>query len=347
MPDLCAAARFVSGVFLGKPSEHAAHAHEASPVLWGPPALLAGWRCSWACWPYEEARGQRALLAHRRALHVSLAPAGAVRCCCRWPQPAGYFCSSGGEAAWTPCGGGGRRGSVRSISGMRDGCGRGRATAFSSRWQSGSSLVPLRHLSSRWGSPGSRVAWKGCGLTWSWRFEELQWVRASRCAPCSTASAVMVVRSGRGSGPPVRSPPTAFSRRCFSWCTTRRHPADPDLIDPCPRSSILLVCTSCRPSGWTGFRRCAKGVPVAVSWRVGSASSTFVMPEPTSPTLREAHNLGGGLPHAIAGRCGEPMRSTSSSVDFAPSTSNAEYSPCSGGGAAGVRPASDPAGGRQ
>ncbi len=36
------ACRLVFGVFLGQPTSHVQHAHEAGPGLWGPPAILAG-----------------------------------------------------------------------------------------------------------------------------------------------------------------------------------------------------------------------------------------------------------------------------------------------------------------
>jgi len=289
-----AAARFVSGVFLGKPSEHAAHAHEASPVLWGPPALLAGLALLMGVLAPTTEHVVNALSSHTgAALHVSLAPAAAGPLLLSMAT-AGlgilFFWGRGGldslrrrwpawlstEYLWDAA-------MAAVVAG---------ATAFSSRWQSGSL---------RWYLSGTLMFTVGLSGLALWhgglslrdvvvRFEELQWYGVALCA-LLTASAVMVVRSRTRIG-------AALSLTANGFLTSLLFVVyrSPDilltqiLIESVSTIFILLVLYFMPPFRVDGFSAMRKAFHVAVSVAVGLCIFTFVMLS-TSPTLREAHNL--------------------------------------------------------
>lgn len=289
-----AAARFVSGVFLGAPSEHAAHAREAGPVLWGPPALLAGLALLMGLAAPTTERMVGALSSHSdAALHLSLTPAiggplllsGATFC-----LGILFFRARGGLDAlrrWRPAWLGTEQIWDGAMAAMVSG-----ATAFSSRWQSGSL---------RWYLSGTLLFTVGLAGLALWqgglslrdvvvRFEEMQWYGVALCAML-TASAVMVVRSWTRIGAALALTANGFLTSLL-FVVYR----SPDilltqiLIESVSTIFILLVLYFMPPFRVDGFSAMRKAFHVAISLAVGLCLFTFIMLS-TSPALRETHNL--------------------------------------------------------
>ncbi|RPJ70599.1 MAG: DUF4040 domain-containing protein, partial [Desulfobacteraceae bacterium] len=289
-----AAVRFVAGIFLGKPSEHAGHAHEASPVLWGPPALLAGLALFMGLLAPTTEHIVNAFSSHPGAkLHVSLAPMAGPVLLSALTTALGilfYWGRSGLDALrqWRPA--------WLSTEWFWDGAMAGvvaGATAFSSRWQSGSL---------RWYLSGTLMFTVGLSGLALWhgglslrgvvvRFEEMQWYGVALCAML-TASAVMVVRSRTRIGAAL-----ALTANGFLTALLFVVYRSPDilltqiLIESVSTIFILLVLYFMPPFRADGFSPMRKAFNVAVSLAVGLCIFTFIMLS-TSPTLREAHNLG-------------------------------------------------------
>jgi len=69
------ACKFLDGIFFGAPTTHTTHAHEAGPILWGPPAVLAALSLGLGVYtPLTEALANRFSSHAAPALHVSLLP---------------------------------------------------------------------------------------------------------------------------------------------------------------------------------------------------------------------------------------------------------------------------------
>jgi len=289
-----AAARFVAGVFLGKPSEHAGHAHEASPILWGPPALLAGLALVMGLLAPTTEQMVNALSSHPGAkLHVALTPAVAGPLLLSMAT-AGlgilFFWGRGGLDAlrqWRPAWLSTEWLWDAAMAGVVTG-----ATAFSSRWQSGSL---------RWYLSGTLMFTVGLSGVALWhgglslrdvavRFEEMQWYGVALCAML-TASAVMVVRSRTRIGAALALTANGFLTSAL-FVVYR----SPDilltqiLIESVSTIFILLVLYFMPPFRVDGFSVMRKAFHVAVSLAVGLCIFTFIMLS-TSPTLRETHNL--------------------------------------------------------
>jgi NADH:ubiquinone oxidoreductase subunit 5 (subunit L)/multisubunit Na+/H+ antiporter MnhA subunit len=289
-----AAARFVSGVFLGKPSAHAGHAHEASPILWGPPALLAGLALLMGlAAPVTEQMVGALSSRPGAALHVSLAPAmggplllSAATFClavlCFWARD-GLDALRRGRPAWL----GTEQIWDVAMAGVVSG-----ATAFSSRWQSGSL---------RWYLSGSLMFTVGLSGLALWhgglslrdvvvRFEEMQWYGVALCAML-TASAVMVVRSRTRIGAAL-----SLAANGFLTATLFVVYRSPDilltqiLIESVSTIFILLVLYFMPPFRTDGFSPMRKAFNVAVSLAVGLCIFVFIMFS-TSPAFRETNNL--------------------------------------------------------
>jgi NADH:ubiquinone oxidoreductase subunit 5 (subunit L)/multisubunit Na+/H+ antiporter MnhA subunit len=289
-----AAARFVSGVFLGEPTSHADHVHEASPILWGPPALLAGLALLMGLLAPTTEGMVNALSSHSGAkLHVSLAPAVAgplLLSVATVGLGMLFFWGRGGLDAlrrWRPAWLSTEWFWDAAMAGVVAG-----ATAFSSRWQSGSL---------RWYLSGTLMFTVGLSGLALWhgglslrdvvvRFEEMQWYGVALCAML-TASAVMVVRSRTRIGAALALTANGFLTSLL-FVVYR----SPDilltqiLIESVSTIFILLVLYFMPPFRVDGFSPMRKAFNVAVSLAVGLCIFTFIMLS-TSPTLREAHNL--------------------------------------------------------
>ena len=288
------AIRFVAGIFLGQPTSHTDHAHEAGPVLWGPPALLAGLALVMGLLAPTTEQMVNAFSSHPGAkLHVTLAPAvggplllsvvtvglgllvfwgrGGLDALRRW-RPAWLSTEWFWDAA---------------MAGVVTG-----ATAFSSRWQSGSL---------RWYLSGTLIFTVGLSGLALWhgglslrdvvvRFEEMQWYGVALCAML-TASAVVVVRSRTRIGAALALTANGFLTSLL-FVVYR----SPDilltqiLIESVSTIFILLVLYFMPPFRADGFSPMRKAFNVTVSLAVGLCIFTFVMLS-TSPTLREVHNL--------------------------------------------------------
>lgn len=67
--------KFLFGIFLGVPTTHTAHAHEAGPILWGPPALLGGLALGLGLFtPLTERLINHFSSSGQAAMHLSLVP---------------------------------------------------------------------------------------------------------------------------------------------------------------------------------------------------------------------------------------------------------------------------------
>ena len=289
-----AAARFVSGVFLGAPTSHADHAHEPGPILWGPPAVLAGLALVMGLLAPTTERIVNALSSHPEAtLHVSLAPAAAGPLLLSLATLGLGLLAFRGRAGldalrrWRPAWLSTEWFWDATMAGVVAG-----ATAFSSRWQSGSL---------RWYLSGTLMFTVGLSGLALWhgglslrdvvvRFEEMQWYGVAICAML-TASAVMVVRSRTRIGAALSLTANGFLTALL-FVVYR----SPDilltqiLIETVSTIFILLVLYFMPPFRADGFSPMRKAFNVAVSLAVGLCLFTFIMFS-TSPTLREAHNL--------------------------------------------------------
>jgi multisubunit Na+/H+ antiporter MnhB subunit len=166
------------------------------------------------------------------------------------------------------------------------------ATAFSSRWQSGSL---------RWYLSGTLMFTVGLSGLALWhgglslrdvvvRFEEMQWYGVALCAML-TASAVIVVRSRTRIGAAL-----ALTANGFLTALLFVVYRSPDilltqiLIESVSTIFILLVLYFMPPFRPDGFSPMRRAFNVAVSAAVGLCIFTFIMLS-TSPALREANNL--------------------------------------------------------
>jgi multisubunit Na+/H+ antiporter MnhB subunit len=289
-----AAVRFVAGIFLGKPSEHAGHAHEASPVLWGPPALLAGLALVMGLLAPTTEHLVNAFSSQLGAsIHVAFVPTPG------WPLALSlvttglgllfFWARAGLDAlgAWRPTWLSTERMWDATMAGVAAG-----ATAFSSRWQSGSL---------RWYLSGTLMFTVGLSGLALWhgglslrdvvvRFEEMQWYGVALCAML-TASAVMVVRSRTRIGAAL-----SLSANGFLTAALFVVYRSPDilltqiLIESVSTIFILLVLYFMPRFQADGFSPMRKAFHVALSLAVGLCIFTFVMFS-TSPAFRETNNL--------------------------------------------------------
>jgi multisubunit Na+/H+ antiporter MnhB subunit len=166
------------------------------------------------------------------------------------------------------------------------------ATAFSSRWQSGSL---------RWYLSGTLMFTVGLSGLALWhgglslrdvvvRFEDMQWYGVALCAML-TASAVMVVRSRTRIGAAL-----ALTANGFLTAALFVVYRSPDilltqiLIESVSTIFILLVLYFMPPFRTDGFSPMRKAFHVALSLAVGVCIFTFIMFS-TSPAFRETHNL--------------------------------------------------------
>jgi NADH:ubiquinone oxidoreductase subunit 5 (subunit L)/multisubunit Na+/H+ antiporter MnhA subunit len=289
-----AAVRFVAGIFLGKETEHAHHAHEASPVLWGPPALLAGLALGMGLLAPVTENLVNWFSSHPGAnVHVALRPAlggplllsaittglgilffwgrGALDALRRW-RPAWLSTEQMWDAA---------------MAGVVAG-----ATFFSDRWQSGS----LRWYLS--GSLAFTVGLAGLALSRTGlsspelvvRLEEMQWYGLALCVML-TASAIMVVRARTRIGAAL-----ALTSNGFLTALLFVVYRSPDilltqiLIESVSTIFILLVLyfmPPFRPDGFTPLRSAAHvGLSVAVGLLV-----FVLLLYSASPAFRETRNL--------------------------------------------------------
>ena len=290
-----AAVRFVVGIFLGQPTRHIDQAHEASPVLWGPPAILAGLALVLGLWaPATEHLASAFSSRPGAEVHVSLAVgAGGPVLLSLLTTGLGLllFWGRTGVGAlrqWRPA--------WLSTAWLWDAAMAGvvtGATAFSSRWQSGSL---------RWYLSGTLMFTVGLSGLALWQgglslrdvvvhFEEMQWYGVAICTML-TASAVMVVRSRTRIGAALSLTANGFLTALL-FVVYR----SPDilltqiLIETVSTIFILLVLYFMPPFRADGFSPMRKAFNVAVSLAVGLCIFTFIMLS-TSPTLREASNLG-------------------------------------------------------
>jgi multisubunit Na+/H+ antiporter MnhB subunit len=289
-----AAVRFVAGLFLGRPTAHTDKAHEAGPVLWAPPAVLAGLALLLGLSaPATEHLVAAVSSKPGAAVHVSLAlGAGGPLLLSVVTTVLGLLLFWGQrsvdalrryrpswlstEQAWD-----------RLMEAVVAG-----ATAFSSRWQSGSL---------RWYLSGTLLFTVGLSGLALWRaglsladvtvrFEDMQWYGVAICAML-TASAVMVVRSRTRIGAALALTANGFLTSLL-FVVYR----SPDilltqiLIESVSTIFILLVLYFMPPFRPDGFSPMRKAFTVAVSVAVGLSILTFIMLS-TSPQLREVHNL--------------------------------------------------------
>jgi multicomponent Na+:H+ antiporter subunit A len=289
-----AAVRFVAGIFLGKPSEHAAHAHEASPVLWGPPALLAGLALVMGLLAPSTERLVNWFSSDPGAnVHVALAPAlGGPVLLSLLTTGLGilFFWGRGtldGLRRWRPVWLSTEQTWDAAMAGVVAG-----ATFFSTRWQSGSL---------RWYLSGSLAFTVGISGLALWRaglspaelvvrFEEMQWYGLAFCAML-TASAVMVVRARTRIGAAL-----ALASNGFLTALLFVVYRSPDilltqiLIESVSTIFILLVLyfmPPFRPDGFAPLRRAAH-----VGLSVAAGLLVFVLlVYSTSPAFRETQNL--------------------------------------------------------
>ena len=289
-----AAVRFVAGIFLGKPSEHVGHAHEASPVLWGPPAILAGLALVMGLLAPTTEHLANAFSSHLGAsIHVAFVPAPG------WPLALSaittglgilFFWARAGLDAlrgWRPAWLSTEYLWDAAMAGVVAG-----ATAFSSRWQSGSL---------RWYLSGTLMFTVGLSGLALWHgglslrdvvvhFEEMQWYGVAICAML-TASAVMVVRSRTRIGAALALTANGFLTSLL-FVVYR----SPDilltqiLIESVSTIFILLVLYFMPPFRPDGFSPIRKAATVGISLAVGLTIFTFIMLS-TSPQFREVHNL--------------------------------------------------------
>jgi multicomponent Na+:H+ antiporter subunit A len=289
-----AALRFVVGIFLGRPTAHTDHAHEAGVILWGPAAALAGLALLLGLWVPATEHLVGALSSHPGAeVHVSLALSlGGPLLLSLVTTVLGLLLFVGQRSvdalrrvrpSWLST----ERGWDRLMESVVAG-----ATGFSSRWQSGSL---------RWYLSGTLLFMVGlsglalgrAGLSLKdvvVRFDQMQWYGVAICAML-TASAVMVVRSRTRIGAAL-----ALTANGFLTALLFVVYRSPDilltqiLIESVSTIFILLVLYFMPPFRPDGFSPMRKAVTVAVSLAVGFTIFTFIM-LCTSPEFREVHNL--------------------------------------------------------
>jgi len=288
-----AALRFVAGIFLGEPSSHTDHAHEAGPALWAPPAVLAGLALLLGLWaPATEHLVSVFSSQPDASVHVSLALGASPLLLSALTSALGLLLFWGQRSVdalrrYRPSWLSTEQTWDRLMESVVAG-----ATAFSTRWQSGSL---------RWYLSGTLLFTVGLSSLALWRaglsladvvvrFEEMQWYGVAICAML-TASAVMVVRSRTRIGAALALTANGFLTSLL-FVVYR----SPDilltqiLIESVSTIFILLVLYFMPPFHPDGFSPMRKAFTAAVSVAVGLSIFTFIMLS-TSPPLREVHNL--------------------------------------------------------
>ncbi len=286
--------RLLLGAFAGEAKPQAAHAHEVGPMLWLPPAILAGLALALGlATPITEHLVSAFSSQAGASVHVSLIPSHAGPAILTLLTVAlgiAIYKVQGAAERWREKGKG-LPATDRLWDAMLEMVTKS-AVAFSVRWQNGSL---------RWYLGGSLAFAVGITSYALWRaglsvrnasvqLDEIQWYGVVICV-LLTVSAILVVRSRTRIGSAI-----ALTANGFLTALLFVVYRSPDilltqiLIETVSTIFILLIIYFMPPFRPEGFTAMTRAVNLTLSAAVGLAMFTFILLS-TSPPFREVNNL--------------------------------------------------------